>query len=265
MDNFIKNFEDNTKESNILIITSIIVSIFIYSQVPNSSYLPIVMLVLTNVIIYINQTNSKKIIDITENIEDKLNYLNLVLEETSLSIPTVNQLRFNNIIEGTESSSTGTSKSYLYTEPNLVLFLYSIRDFEKYSKFTYSKLIKNTNILLKLKNDFQFRTPENKISLQNTATQLKVAQKFYNLCMNYYHAFIYAVPNDKLVRQKYKEGMYRLRVLLKRILKDMRKITKEQLEKTGISVDTEFIGFEFDGIKDYDENTVGNTFNYIYS
>jgi hypothetical protein len=265
MDNFINNFENNTKESNILIISSIFIAIIIYSQFPDSSYLPILMLVLSNIVIYINQSNTKQVNNITQNIEEKLNYLNLVLEETNLSLPTVNQLRFNNIIEGTESSQVNSLKSYLHTDPNLVLFLYSIRDFEKYSKFSYSKLLKNVNILLKLKNDFQYKTPDNEISLQDTSTQLKVAQRFYNLSMNYYHSFIYSIPNNTVVRQKYQEGMYRLRVLLKRILRELYKISRIQLKKKGIDINTDFIGFEFDGIKEYDENQVSNPFNYIYT
>ena len=118
-------------------------------------------------------------------------------------------------------------------------------------------------MLLKLKNDFSLKTPENKIAMVDCYGNFKNAEKIYKNILNYFHSFIYSLPSGTYYRVKNKEATFKLNLLMKRNMDFMKGICDRKYLETGITSDTHFIGAEYDGVKFYDkaEQTNFHVFN----
>jgi hypothetical protein len=191
----------------------------------------------------------------------KIKYLNNILDDNVKKQKTNDGLRTFTYINGTEASVYTTS--FLYTDPEAARLMYSIRDYEIYSPRNYFKVLYNINILLKLKNDFSLRTPDNKIALQDCASNLKTAGKVYKNILNHFHSFIYSLPSGTYYKSKYKQSMKKLHILMKRNMDYMKNICDEKYRETGITNTTRFIGSEYDGVKFYDKDEQNNFYMYL--
>lgn len=97
----------------------------------------------------------------------------------------------------------------LYLDPDLVNFLFSIKDFKKYNPDTYTSIIKTTDNLLRLRKDFEQ-------DLINPVETFRVAEMNYEKAVNYLHSFIISLPKEPTMKNKYQKSLERFQLLLKR-------------------------------------------------
>ena len=157
------------------------------------------------------------------------------------------------------------SDSFLYLDPDLINLIYSIRDYEEYNPLIYKKVIITTNYILRILNDMNNLDENNRMVLKDPISDLKTAQKMVNLGSNYFHSFIYNLPNDTDYSKKYKNSMFRYRVLLKRIIDIMKNKCKEHNKDSVTTIYTKFIP-DFEGpriIDNHVNETIDTNFHWF--
>ena len=160
---------------------SIVSAYLLYNGVQNHTQVFIVFIVILSVIVL---SNDKKITiknDINRDIETKL----FLIDK---NIP-----------------------PNLYLDPDLVVFLFSIKDFKKYNSDLYTSIIKTTDNILKLKKDFEK-------DLYNPVETFHIAEMNYHKALNYLHSFIISIPKEPTMKGKYEDALERFQLLLKRNL-----------------------------------------------
>lgn len=183
-------------------------------------------------------------------IKEKLDFLNMVLEQNTQEQYTLLGLRRNTYIKGSESVSQ--IGSYLYLDPDMVNLLYSVKEFEQYNDESYANVIRLTNYVLKLLDDMRrIVSNSNKdIPLGDCPSSYVAAQKLENTACNYFHSFVYSLPVNPLYRDRYMQALQRYRLLMKRVLIEMREICVKQADANGVNASTPFIS-RFEGLRDY--------------
>lgn len=155
------------------------------------------------------------------------------------------------------------SESFLYLDPDIINLLYSVKDYEQYNSLIYRKVIVTTNYILRLVNDMSNVDENNNMIMKDPVSDLKTAQKLVNIGSNYFHSFIYNLPNDTDYSTKYKNSLFRYRLLLKRIIDTMKIKCREHISNSKTTIYTKFIP-NFEGPRSHEgnEDNEGN-FNWF--
>lgn len=188
--------------------------------------------------------------DSNKELKQKLDYLNMVMDQGIIRQRTDIGLRKDTYAPGFEPSSD--ISSYLYLEPNLINLLYSVKDYETYSGVLYGKVLRTTNYVLKLSYDIQLKNENNKTVIKNCAQHYKAAQKLINVGTNYFNAFVCSLPTYTYYGEKFKNSLFRYRLLMRRVSDKMKKACLEQQKQEGINISTIHIS-EFDEPSPYNE------------
>lgn len=168
----------------------------------------------------------------TEDLNVELNYkLNSLLYEEGRRIP-----------------------KYFYTEPDVILFFYSIREYRPYNRDSYVKAIKTVDNLLRirteLENDFSYSedlglsswqtfgyTKRNvsRKNIKNLKEMNELAKTFATRSLNYVHSFAIALPGN--LKNKHQESLDRYHIIVKRITDDVYMHCKKYSENPLITQD----------------------------
>jgi len=237
-----------SKENKTIYLFIFIFCLYIFTNIFNITLSTIFGIVISIIIIYWMYDKTKNDISSFNN-ESKLKLD--VLNEKFYS--TKKMLLFH---DNELNKSSIDIDSYLYTDVNMINFLYSILDFSYYAPDIYEKIIILVNYTLKLKNDITGN--DTRFILSDPVGNFEVAERFNKVVINYYHSFIYKI--DPSMQSKYTDGMKRFQILLKRNLDDMKKICDERIEKEGINTNTRFIN-DYDGAKGIDLSEDETSFN----
>jgi hypothetical protein len=127
---------------------------------------------------------------------------------------------------------------YFYTEPDIILFFYSIREYRIYNRDSYVKAIKTADNLLRirkeLENDYIYRENEDlsswqtfgytkrnvkKKNIKNLGDLDELAKTSATKSLNYLHSFAIALPSN--FKSKHQESLDRYHLIIKRITDDI--------------------------------------------
>lgn len=118
---------------------------------------------------------------------------------------------------------------FLHIDADLINLFYNLQDFEKYNTEAYRHMVKSSNNILKLEEDLRK-------GVLNCQENYEEAMKFRDHAMNHYHSFIYSLPSNEFVDNKFQNNQKRLQLLLRRHLDDMYRLCKKQYRKTGYNM-----------------------------
>lgn len=127
---------------------------------------------------------------------------------------------------------------FFYTEPDLILFFYSIREYRIHNRDSYLKAINCANNVLKirkeLENDFEYEEDSGlsswqtfgytkrsvkKKNIKNLKEMNELARSFATKSLNYMHSFAVSLPSH--FKKKLHESIERYHLLMKRITDDV--------------------------------------------
>lgn len=127
---------------------------------------------------------------------------------------------------------------YLYIEPDMIRFFYSIKDYRIYNRDSYAKAIKTTDNMLRLKKELRndyfkytevrrdnwqnfgyVKRPERVNNIKNLKEMFEMAEIQSNKAINYIHSFAVSLPVS--YKRKHKKSLDRFVLLNKRVLDDI--------------------------------------------
>lgn len=130
------------------------------------------------------------------------------------------------------------SPSYFYTEPDLIVFFYNIKEYRIYNRDIYLKAIKCADNLLRirkeLENDFSYTENQEmsswqtfgytkkmlrRTNIKNLKELNEIAQSYALKSINYIHSFAVSLPSQ--FNKKHQESLKRYHILIKRITDDI--------------------------------------------
>lgn len=123
---------------------------------------------------------------------------------------------------------------FLYLDPELVDFLYSIKEYQRYNPYSYLNLTVKIDDFLRLKRDFS-------IGIELIGSQYQIAQQLQGEIINLYHSFIYKIPHSPATLDKYHKKMDLLRKILSKHLDFMYNYMQFKQSDEGIHRFTKFI------------------------
>lgn len=226
-------------EIKFLYLVILLFSIYVFSQY-DMKISTIFGVVLSLFIIYeLDKNKNNLLYEKNFTIYQKAKYLENIMDDGYIKQITELGLRNTTYVPGFDSSVQ--IDNYLYTDPDLVLLLYNIKDYERYSQHLYLKILTFTNFILKLRKDMELKDKDGKTAIENAARHYSVAESLKKTATNYFHSFVYSLPLNTYYKFKYKRTMKRYILLLERNLDIMKKIAYKQTDSILINNNTIFI------------------------
>jgi hypothetical protein len=212
--------EDVSKENKLFYFAILVSSIWFFTNAFRADIkFVIAVSVAIFIILYDNQKNKSTI----DNLNTGLHYkLNSLLEKENHPTP-----------------------KYLYLEPDMINFFYSIRDFRIYNRDSYLKAIKSVDDLLRIKLELEYdykyveepklsgwqnfgNKPKAKIenNIKNHKGMFESAEVSGQNAINYIHSFAIALP-EGVYSEKHKKSLERIHILIKKVLDDILRTCKK--------------------------------------
>lgn len=156
--------------------------------------------------------------------QNKLEFLNNILSETTISKNSSNLAYSSNWLENQ------SDKSFLYTNPAVIDFYYNYREYVDFAFSSYANSLKACNDMLNLREQM-------KISVNNPGNQLTTAELLQKDCLNYFQSSIYKMPSADATNDKFKNGLILLQKITEGILHDMQISVTLLNKKNGINIE----------------------------
>jgi len=117
---------------------------------------------------------------------------------------------------------------YLHYDPDMINLFHNILDFKEYNPIAYQKSVSSADHFLRLYSDIL------KGSV-NCSENKEVADKYASDIMNNYHSFIFKLPSNRVINEKYERNKKRLHLLVRRKQDEMFNICKSKRKKEKIN------------------------------
>jgi hypothetical protein len=125
----------------------------------------------------------------------------------------------------------------LYTDSNLIEFLFSIHQLQQYNPNEFYLLLKGVNNILKIKKEII----DNDVYPQNISELLETALELKTNCLNNFQNFIYSVPKTNIMYKYLDNSIITLNILLTKNINEIHKHQQRYNKLKGINTQTKFI------------------------
>jgi hypothetical protein len=129
----------------------------------------------------------------------------------------------------------------LYIDSNLIEFLFSIHQLQKYNPNEFYLLLKGVNNILKIKKDIEEYNVSNGDYPENISELLESVLVLKTNCLNNFQNFIYSVPKTTIMYKYLDNSINTLNVLLTKNINDIHKYQQLYNKIHGTNTQTKFI------------------------
>lgn len=242
--------EPNSSYNNLLkfqvVVLFVILLAFLFRVLGNgTSNMTIMIIVLISFGLYISNTYVKivknDLDDFNKTTMFKLNSLQNIINDHIKKKISINasELKLSNkdkifLIEKNKLD-------HLYTDANMIHFLFSIKKLYDYNSDEFYKLLKGTNQLLKIKNEIEIFYDSEGEYTENIHEMFEIAIQLRVNCLNNLQNIIYAVPKIGKMYDYIDDVIIRYGVLLDRNLYRLNDYHLDDIKRKGVNNRTKFI------------------------
>jgi len=265
MDNIIRLFKDHGTYSKelqfkliIIIITIVIVlNYYFKSNITNIIILSLFAFYIAN--IYLEFTNkvtddSNKVLLYKLNKIKETNKKNIEIKLNRIKNSKIHKRDLELVIKKIYNDN---NLDYLYTDSNLISFIYSILPLSQWNSDEFFSFLKGVNNILKLKYEIDnYYTQNNKYPI-NTSEMLQLSLQLRVNTTNNLHNFIYTIPKVKEMTNYIDNILKRYSILINYNISSIYNSHKKNISIIGINNQTKFVNVN-------DPTPLPNNNNMVY-
>lgn len=230
---------------------SVIIALFLFIYTPKTYGFIILLLAFLYFIsrnyVAVNNSNINDFNEITmiklQTLQDISNKHILSLSKLGYSQKVITNLLNNNKLDA------------LFLDANLISFLYSVSELNQFNSKEFFSLLKNTNIILKLRLQIEnYINSNNGETPENIAEMFQISLQVKTDAINNLHNFIYSVPKIQKMFKYIEDVIDRYSVLISRNTDIINSYYKYHLKNTKVNTMTNFVSYNTTKPFDINEN-----------
>lgn len=165
--------------------------------------------------------------------------INDYINEKIKKIDTTTKIN-NNVIKKMYKAGVLT---HLYTDANLIHFIYSIIILNEYNKEEFYKFVKGVNGILKMKDEIEIFNKANDKFPININEMFETSLLLKTNTINNLHNFIYTIPKEDQMYKYLYDVIDRYTILIKRNIDKIYYYYQKNIKINGVNMSTKFINY----------------------